>query len=52
MEYSSCDNSGIYNFEVAPRFLENLCSSTINHILYKLLECKLTGRRKTQKVME
>jgi len=37
---------------VAPRFLENFCSSTLHQILYKLLEYKSTGRRETQKVMQ
>jgi hypothetical protein len=52
MKYSSCHNSGTENFDVAPRFLENFCSSTLHQILYKLLEYKSTGRRETQKVMQ
>ena len=35
MELSLCRPSGAYNFEVAPRFLENLCIS-----VYKATEDK------------
>jgi hypothetical protein len=47
MKYSSSHNSGTWNFKVAPRFLENLCNATLNHIFYKMLEHKLAGRTKT-----
>jgi hypothetical protein len=31
MELVSCHPSGDYNFEVAPRFLENLCTPVANY---------------------
>jgi hypothetical protein len=30
MELASCDPSGVWNFEVASRFWENMCATDVN----------------------
>ena len=37
MELASCHPSGAENFEVAPRFLENLCTPVLKRILFIVL---------------
>jgi hypothetical protein len=44
MEFASCDTCGANNFEVAPRFLENLCTpdlTTLTSVQWKAEIMKL-----------
>jgi hypothetical protein len=40
MELASCYPSGAENFEVASKFLENLCCPGISHYVYVITKCQ------------